>query len=55
MGFGFGFDTTFGFEQVFIFAVFAIVIVSFIAAATVWSCASPDGNTACWPRAMWGS
>ena len=33
MGFGFGFDTTFGFAQVFIFAVFAIVIVSFIAAA----------------------
>ena len=33
MGFGFGFDTTFGFAQVFIFAVFAIIIVSFIAAA----------------------
>ena len=33
MGFGFGFDTTFGFAQVFIFAVFAIVIVSFIVAA----------------------
>ena len=33
MGFGFGFDTTFGFAQVFIFAVFAIIIVSFIVAA----------------------
>lgn len=33
MGFGFGFDTTFGFAQVFIFTVFAIIIVSFIVAA----------------------
>ena len=33
MGFGFGFDTAFGFGQVFIFAVFAIIIVSFIVAA----------------------
>lgn len=33
MGFGFGFDTTFGFAQIFIFAVFAIIIVSFIVAA----------------------
>ena len=33
MGFGFGFDTTFGFAQVFIFAVFAIIVVSFIVAA----------------------
>ena len=33
MGFGFGFDTAFGFAQVFIFAVFAIIIVSFIVAA----------------------
>ena len=114
MGFGFGFDTTFGFAQVFIFAVFAIVIVSFIAAAVkgigTWHknnnsprltvnasvvskrqnttvhhhrgsntggmhnrssttyyatfqfdsgdrlelCIS-GGNTACWPRAMWGA
>lgn len=27
---------------------------SSLTAATVWSCASPDGNTACWPRATWG-
>ena len=33
MGFGFGFDTAFGFAQVFIFAVFAIIVVSFIAMA----------------------
>lgn len=33
MGFGFGFDMAFGFGQVFIFAVFAIIIVSFIVAA----------------------
>ena len=33
MGFGFGFDTAFGFGKVFIFAVFAIIIVSFIVAA----------------------
>ena len=33
MGFGFGFDAGFGFAQVFIFAVFAVIIVSFIVVA----------------------
>ena len=40
MGFWFGFDTGFDIMQMFVFAIFAIVIVCFIASA-------PDGAGGC--------